>query len=216
MSKPHHIRVVTFSRQVGAGGESIARATAERLGFRYVDREVIDRASEAAGVTPELVENAEHFPSLKARMLASLTSSQGLMALSWFTPAPYVPNPLYTSERYRALVQDVIKEVAKEGEAVILGHGGQVILRERWDTLRILVTGSDHLRILRVQERMETGDPEPARRHVEQSDQERATYFDHVYGLDWLSPKLYDLCINTDHWSIEEAVGLVVSAACSR
>ncbi len=216
MPKPQHIRVITFSRQVGAGGESIARASAERLAFRYVDREVIDRAAEAAGVTPELVDSAEHFPSLKERMLASLTSSPGLMALSWFTPAPYVPNLLYTSARYRVLVQDVIKEVVREGDAVILGHGGQVILRDRWDTLRILVTGSDHLRMLRVQERLETNSPEAARRYVEQSDQERATYFERIYGMEWLSPKLYDLCINTDHWSLQQAVDLVVSAACSR
>ncbi len=216
MCSPEHIRVVTVSRQVGANGQAIAREVAARLGFRYLDREVIERAAKEAGVTPELVDSAEHFPSLRDRMLRALGNSSGMMAFSWFAPAPVLAESLYTSERYRTLLEAVIREVAHEGQAVILGHGCQVILADRWDTLRVLVAGSDRLRAIRLCERMESRDLDSARREIERSDGERSAYFSRVYGVEWLSPKLYDLCLTTDHWSIDEAAGLICAAACAR
>ncbi len=216
MSTQGHIRVVTVSRQIGSNGEAIAREVANRLEFRYLDREVIVRASEEAGVTPELVADAEHLPSLKARMLRALSSSSEMMAASWLALAPPLPDAVYTSEHYRGLLEDVIREVAREGSAVILGHGAQIILRDRWDVLRVLVSASPQTRVMRLSEQMPDGEAEAARREMERSDAERAGYFERVYGAQWLSPALYDLCLGTDRWSVAEAASLVCAAARAR
>lgn len=216
VTTPPHVRVVTVSRQLGANGEAIAREVARRLDFGYLDQEVIVRAAGEAGVTPELVEDAEHFPSLKERMLRAIGRSSGMIPFSWYAPAPEAVEALYASERYRALLEQVIREVAHEGHAVILGHGGQVILSDRWDTLRVLVTASIQLRDLRLRDRVPDRDAEEARRQRERSDSERITYFERVHGVEWLSPRLYDLCLNTDRWSVNEAAGIVCGAALAR
>src|SRR5688572_2417337 len=74
-------RVVCISRVTAAGGEAIGHAIAERLGFRYVDDEVITLAAESAGVDPAVVEDAEHERSLLARLVDALVAPPG-------SPAP--------------------------------------------------------------------------------------------------------------------------------
>jgi integrase len=46
--------VICISRADGAGGEDVGREVASRLGFRYIDEEVIDRAAERGGIDASL------------------------------------------------------------------------------------------------------------------------------------------------------------------
>lgn len=208
-----HTRMLTVSRQLGSGGESIARAAAEALGFRYFDSEVITRAAEEAGASEDLVSEAEHIPSLRRRMLQALAANPGLSAAGWFQPAQAAPGLFMTSADYRRFIEDVVREIAAEGNAVILGHGGQVLLSDRWDTLKVLVTGSSERRALRVQGMLETHDHALAEKTLCDWDAGRRAFYDHAYHIDWLSPLNYDLCLNTDHMSEAEATETVVDSA---
>ncbi len=184
-------RVVSISRQVGTIGEDVARLSAERLGFRYIDYQVIQAAAREAGVSPETVSEAEHPPSL-------LTTK-----------------PLYTSTDYRTFIEDVIRDVAQEGNCLVVGHAAQVILRERFDTLHVLITGSPTFRARRIMAGMNV-DEKTALKTVDRTDNERLDYFRRFYDTGWLTPCTYDLCINTDHLNPEQAAELVVQAALLR
>lgn len=211
-----NVRMVTVSRQIGTNGEQIARCVAEALEFRYFDDEVIQRAAQSAGVPLKDVISAEHAPSFKRRMLEALSGSRAITSLAWYDPTPLMANPLYTSEHYRALVYDVLRDLAKEGDAVVLGHAGQVILNNRWDTLKVLISGSVALRALRVQEMGIAGDREGALRAIANSDNERTTFFERFHDVTWLSAVNYDLCLNTDHIKVPQAVELICEAARQR
>jgi len=200
-----NVRVITVSRQLGSGGEDIARGVADRLGFRYLDDEVIQRAERDAGLPRSVLEGAEHSPSLATRLSERLAASPGWMALAWSAPIPLIANPLYSSQHYRHVIEEVIRELPRRGDAVLLGHGGQVILGDRWDTVKVLISGSAALRVMRVRQRLMLDQAE-AEVAVNQSDADRTTYFDRIYRVDWLSPTLYDLCINTDHVSDDAAI----------
>ena len=47
--------IITFATLMGSGGTSISRAVAEKLRFRYYDWEIIARAAQEAGVSPEVL-----------------------------------------------------------------------------------------------------------------------------------------------------------------
>ncbi|MCC6381467.1 MAG: cytidylate kinase-like family protein [Dehalococcoidia bacterium] len=208
-------RVVTISRQLGSGGEDVARQVAAALGFRYLDKEVIERAAAAAGVPADLISEAERNQPFRKRMLEAIATNPGWAALGWYEPVPDMRNTMYTSEHYRRLVEDVIRDVAKEGEAVILGHGAQVILRDRWDTVKVLVTGNMRLRTRWLREKHGL-DLVAAERALARSDTERSCYFQRVYQETWLAPGLYDLSLNMDHLSAAAAVGATTSLARGR
>jgi hypothetical protein len=211
-----NVRMVTVSRQLGTNGEKIARCVADELGFRYFDDEVIQRAAKVAGVPLQAVISAEHAPSFKQRMVEALSGNRGLTSLAWYDPTPLLSNPLYTSEHYRALIYEVLRALAKEGDAVVLGHAAQIVLNNRWDTLKVLISGSVPLRALRVREMGIADDGAAALRVITNSDNERTSFFDRFHGVTWLSAVNYDICLNTDHIRVPQAVELICEAARQR
>jgi hypothetical protein len=80
--------VVCISRAWGAGGEDVGRLVAERLGFAYVDEEIITRAAERGGLDPDTVADQEQRKSLFAGLLAAMAEGGASAA---FTPIPTAP-----------------------------------------------------------------------------------------------------------------------------
>lgn len=208
-------RVVAIARQVGVAGEEVAQAVSKRLGFRYIDYQLIQDAAAEAGVSPETVSEAEHTPSLMTRLLESLARNPTMPTAAWADPLPLTNSPLYTSTDYRRFVEGVIRETADEGACVIVGHAAQVILQDRFDTLKVLVTGSDLPRARRIQAGMGVDEKE-ALKIVERTDNERVDYFRRFYDAGWLTPSTYDICVSTDHVSPAQAAELIAQVAEAR
>lgn len=205
-------RVICINRQVGTAGEEVAQAVAKRVGFRLIDYQVIQRAAEEAGVSPETVSEAEHTPSLMTRLLEALARNPSMPVAAWADPVPLAASPLFTSSDYRKFVEDVIRDVAGQGDCVIVGHAAQVILRDRSDTVRVLVTGSAPHRARRIKAGMGVEDKE-ALKIMERTDNERLDYFRRFYETGWLSPSTYDLCISTDRLSAEQCAEVIARFA---
>ena len=200
-------RVVTISRSIGAGGEEIGRAVAQELGFRYADEEIIVKAAEKAGVSPEAVAQVEHTPGLIVRILEAMarTDPEG-----WAGPAAQLPS--VDRSAYEGLIERVIRETANEGSVVIVAHGASVPLAGMTGLLRVLVTASPELRVERVAKRGTVGDA-AAKRTVAESDRQRREYLRRFYGVGRELPTHYDLVVNTDVLTMPLAAKLIASAA---
>lgn len=205
-------RVITVARQVGAAGEEVAQVIAKKTGFRYIDYQIIQEAASEAGVSPETVSEAEHTPSLLTRILESLARNPSMPVAAWADPIPLSTTPLYTSADYRRFVEDVVRDLAEQGECIIVGHAAQVILRGRLDTVRVLVTGSPDFRARRIMAGMNV-DEQTALKTVERTEGERLDWYKRFYETGWLTPWTYDLCINTDHLNPEQAAEVVLDFA---
>lgn len=208
-------RVITIARQVGVAGEEVAQTVARKTGFRYIDYQIIQQAASEAGVSPETVSEAEHTPSLLTRILEALARNPSMPVAAWADPIPLTTTPLYTSADYRRVVEEVVRDLAEQGECVIVGHAAQVILRGRLDTVRVLITGSPDFRARRIMAGMNVDEP-TALKTVERTDAERNDWYKRFYETGWLSPWTYDLCINTDHMNPEQGAELVLSLATLR
>lgn len=208
-------RVVSIARQAGCGGEEVARAVAGRLGFRYVDYQIIQRAAEDAAVSPDTVSEAERAPSLMTRILEALARNPSVPVAAWSDPVPLATSPMYTSIDYRKFVEGVITDLASHGDCVIVGHAGQVILRERADTVKVLITGSRTNRVRRLMRGMNV-DEKTALRTIDQTDSERLDYYKRFYDSGWLSPCSYDVSISTDHLDPEQAAEVITTVCALR
>jgi len=207
---------ITFSVQVGSGGFAIARAVAEKLGYRYYDWEVTSQAAEMAGVPPDVVAAAERVPGFVERMMRRLSTAPALSAEeAVLEPAPAMIMSAVqglTSDDYREFVERVVRELAERGDAVIVGHAGQAILKKSPGVFKVLVIGSVPARSERLAAE-QSSTVEQALATIKQSDKDRSDLFKRVYRLDWLDAAVYDLCINTDHVPLEVAVEAVSAAA---
>ena len=199
-------RIVCISRSLGAGGEEVAHLVAKSLGFRLVDDEILARAAEKAGVTPETIEKVERSASLVDRILKYMGSAQGDPGFGAYIP-PVVP----ASESYEGLITSVIRETAASGNVVILAHGASFPLAGTEGLLRVLVTGSRETRAARMA--AHGVDAAKARKQIDESDGQRREYLQRFYDVRNEGPAHYDLVINTDIISPATAAGLVEAAA---
>jgi cytidylate kinase len=205
------VSVVTFSVQQGSDGHRIAQIVGQRLGFPYYDNEIVSEAASIAGVSPDTVAAAERWPTFIERMLERLAMttvvSEGVM------PAPPSTSPstmMMTSSDYRAIIEQVITNLAERGGCVIVGHAGQAVLTNTPAVFKVLVSGSPDRRAQRLME--ERGiDENEAKATIKSSDSQRIDFFKHVYNIDWLDSSHYDMTLNTDDIEVESAVSLVLS-----
>jgi len=182
---------VTVSRQLGSLGTQIAREVARRLGYRTVWREVINEAARRAGA-----------PEVALAMIDDL----GLLGVELRPEA---------SRAYEEAIQEVMEDLASEGDAVIIGRAGQVILADRPDVLHVRVIAPLPLRVERIAS-MHKISTAAARARVEQSDRTRRDYLRTCYGVDWDDPQLYDLVLDTEELTLDGGADLVCHAMARR
>ena len=201
-------RVVCISRETGAEGEAVGRLVSEKLGLQYVDEEVIARAAERGGIEADAVSDVEQ-PKSRIRRVIDLLTDAGTVA-----GVPGVEPVSVRAERedsYRGLIRGVIEEIAAAGNAVIVAHAASMALAGTKGILRVLVTASVEERVKRLVDG-EGGNVDAARL-VRESDAARAEYFRRFYEIEQELPAHYDLVLNTDVLSPEQAAEIVVFAA---
>jgi len=179
--------VITLSREMGSRGDDLARAVAARLGLRLIGREPINRAAKESGA-PEVA-------------LAEI-DELGLLGVK----------PSAASLRlYREKVTAVIHELAAEGNLLLVGRGGQIILAERPDVLHVRIIAPRVLRLALVQANCRVS-AEVASARIDASDAARIGFLKHHFGVRGDEPHLYDLVINMARMDVPAAVDLVCLA----
>ena len=197
---PMKYGVVTIARTLSAGGEEIGSQLAAEFGMRYVDDEIIDRAALLAGVTAEEMARTEKRKGLIQRIFDSFA----LTGVGAGVPATATLNDI---PGYEKLIVDVIRQTAAAGNAVIVAHGAAIALGSAPGILRMLVTAPAATRAARLV--AEGSSMAKARKLVEESDASRADFFRRFYQLDYEDATHYDLVVNTDQLSFEEAAALL-------
>ena len=196
--------IITIARTLGAGGEGLGRLLAGELGMRYVDGEIIEGAAARAGITAPEMARAEGRKGLIQRILDGFALSGG------GSDAPST-TALAGAKGYEQLIVDVIRETAAAGNAVIVAHGAAIPLADVAGTLRVLVTAPYEVRVARL---ATNGLGEvAARRNIDESDAARADFLERFFDLDHEEPTHYDLVVNTDRLSVDQAARAILSMA---
>lgn len=197
--------VICISHASGAGGEEIGHLLADRLDLLYVDEEVIDHAARRAGIDPEQIADEERRKPLFAGLLDSLAEGGSQVLIS----SPAIME--LRNEAVRAFIRLAIREVAARGNVVIVAHAASYAVDSELRPLRVLVTGSAETRAQRVGAAQGLEDTE-ATKFIKKSDSGRADYLKRFYGVSAELPIHYDLVINTDALSLEQAAALIAQA----
>jgi cytidylate kinase len=205
--------VVCISHATGSGGNEVGRLVAERLGFRYVDEELVSEAAVRAGVDASEIADEERRKSWLAKVLDELAVGGGEAWGMGFGPYGAVGTAT-TSDELRGYIQEAIEETAGQGSAVIVAHAASHALAGRRDVLRVLVTASPETRAGRLAEAEGIDEPGAARA-IKDADAGRADYLKRFHGAGQELPTQYDLVLNTDRLSPEQAAALVSEAASS-
>src|SRR5918912_1855980 len=158
--------VITVSRHPGSLGDTLARATAERLGYRIVERDQLARLAERVGGSdlawdrsPELRERS---PSFWERLNEE-------------------------RRRYSSVLRRVTTELAQEDDVVIVGLGAGQFLKGLSNVLRLQVVAPYDIRLERVMSRGFDDVPGPlskdkARDLIRAADRDAAGYARYLFN----------------------------------
>ncbi len=206
--------VICISRSSGSGGDDVGRLVAQRLGFLHIDEEIVARAAARGGISPADVADEEQRKSMTARILRSIfDGGSSAMALGVSLPVTTGEEP--ESSEIQALIREAIEQTAARGDVVITAHAASHALKPSARILRVLVTASPATRALRVSEQ-DGVDIAKAERTVKAADAARRDYLKRFYDVAEELPTQYDLVVNTDVVSLEEAAAFVAGAAAER
>ena len=197
--------VVTLSATYGAGGSQVGPALAERLGVTFLDRAIPVAVAERLAVP--LDEALSHDESL-GDAIGRLSSSFALLPE---LAGAMVHADLLAEEDYRRETERAIREHVAHG-AVILGRGGQLVLRDEPGALHVRLDGPPERRVRQAMI-LEGVDQATAERHQRETDRARQAYVQHFYGADPRDCTLYHVVLDSTQLPLEECVELLAHAA---
>jgi cytidylate kinase len=185
--------VVTISHQMGAGGPEIGMKLGQKLGYRYVDQELVLDVARRYGVAED--------------KLSHLDESKPTLFERFDTETRY----------YITILQTSLLDFAELDNAVLLGRGGQWLLRGIPHVLRVRVIAPFEMRVKRWIKRTadmtgETPTQRAAADFVRRDDAEKSGRMRYLYEVDLADPMLYDLTLSTDRLSYDAAVEMIETA----
>jgi cytidylate kinase len=197
--------VITISRQFGAGGKTLGKRLADTLGYYYADEDIIDRAVVEMSVSLNGKKIFETEPSDKVKRFISKLNPFGtsLMELPLSDKERYIDG-----FKYLELLNLIIPKIAKDGNAVIVGRGGQYILHDFDDTYHLLLIAEEEDRIKFIENHYRVS-KEKTIKILKRMAKRRANLYSYFGKKDYDDPKLYDLILNMSLLSIDKAEVLI-------
>lgn len=216
--------VITISRQYGSGGDEIADQVCQILEYRHFDKRDIARAASRAGFSEEEIATYKDYSEENFRVKKFLSR---LMRRT--SPATthkedsfnirLADEKLFNEASALMLVRRAVEAACSAGKTIVVGRGGQMILRDENNVLHIRVEAPLDVRIRRVEAWLKQDHPahEPihdlwhnARELIAERDSASAEYVRMFYGADWANPDLYHAVLNLGKMDTEQAALIVV------
>ncbi|HEX9111933.1 MAG TPA: cytidylate kinase-like family protein [Terriglobales bacterium] len=183
-------RIVTLEREFGSGGGGIACELARRLGWKLWDQSLTTEIAQRAQVAESAVALCDERVDSRLYRLAK-TFWRG----SYERRIPLADSKAFDTDRMIAMMEEIMRNIAAEGNAVIVGRGSPFFLRERGDTFRVFTYAPRDEKIRRLLAMGKS--QEEAEDLVDHVDKERIAYVKHYFNADWPARSLYHLMINT-------------------
>lgn len=196
--------IITIGRQYGSGGRLIGEAVAEKLGFKVYNRNMIDLVAEKSGLAKEYISNREG--KISSRFIWAPVPGDTGMGMA------FAPNYYTNSDKMFFAQSEIIKELAEQGNCVIVGRCADYILRGYENCLKVFVYADKKDRIERVVNEYEV-EADKAAKTIDSTDNGRSKYYNHYTEMTWGDCRHYNLCIDSSRFGIEGATDMIVAAA---
>ncbi len=194
-------KIITISREFGSGGRIIAEKTAEKLGFRYYDKEIINTAAEKSGLSKNIIKEVGEYASSTSSLLFNLSVSN---TLGGGNMSMY--DSVFTAQ------SKVIKQFADEGNCVILGRCADYILRDYDECIHIFIRSDVQSRIDRIVNVYKEGGDSPEKL-LREKDKRRRVYYKNYTGLNWGDSGNYHVVLDSGYIGVEKCAEIIADIA---
>lgn len=200
--------VITISRELGSEGDLIAEQLSRDLGYKRVDKEILSEIAREAGVDVDAVLAKERSFTQKPKLVSSEMTS-----LYKKQPGAFRKRGQLDDQTYAQVLAEALERFAQAGEVIIVGRGGQMVLKDWPQALHVRLFAPLAARVARVIDRFDLSD-QAAEQRIKQSDEQKRQYIRYMHrNADWSALKHYHLAIDTARVPPPAAVQLITIAA---
>lgn len=195
------MKIITISREFGSGGRELGKRLAQTLAIPCYDHEIIDMVADQYGMDKNYV---SHISEKDIRVFYPSTIGHRFMTNS---------SVLQQSVKVAAAQHEMIRQLALQGDCVIVGRCADVLCRDM-NPLNIFVYADRLSKLQRCEIRADESEhfsEKELLRKMKQIDRERAAYRELFTEEKWGKKESYHLCINTSGREIKTLIPAVAS-----
>jgi len=184
------IKVLTIDREYGSGAVEIAQKLADRLGWKLWDQLLTDEVARYLECESRHVERHEerrdplHYRIFKAFLRGSYEGSQ-------ITPHMKMAD----AENIRRVSEQIVRKIAAQGNAVIVGRGSAYYLRDEPECFHLFVYAPFEEKVRRLRESGKS--EEEATQLVQTVDRDRADFIRQNFGIQFPARHFFHLMVNS-------------------
>ncbi len=187
--------IITISREFGSGGKELGKRLADELGYAYYDSEIITMLAKEPKMSKEYIEKI---------------TQNGEYPYEFQFAKSFESYPTMQSSQTEILLAQakVLKEVAKKGNAVIVGRVANAILSE-YNPMNIFVYADMKSKVKRCREKatdVENLTDKQIEKNIREIDKRRKACFEIISGKGWGDKNNYSLCINTSNVEVKTLI----------
>lgn len=182
-------RLITIEREYGSGAAAIAAQLASQLGWKLWDQLLTEEIARMAKVDPSAVRRCDERMDSRFHRLAK-TFWRGS-----YERSSVLSGQMFDTDCMMEMMQEIMDNIGREGNAVIVGRGAPYLLRENPDAFHVFLYAPRSEKIRRIV--AEGFSEEDAIDRVDSVDRERIAYVKHYFNADWPTRSLYHVMLNT-------------------
>ena len=194
--------VITISKELQTNSEKLASKLAEKLGYEYIGDQLITQIAKELHISESEVETFRK--TSQSRILRFVDR----YTCSIVQKVVDREHGCLDDEKYYETTRKLVEQSYDAGNVIILGWGGQCILREKPDTLHIRLIKDEKVKIEEVMASRKL-DYQAARKYIEREEGDLKAYIKQYFNEDWNDSHLYDLVVNMGKSNVEQAVELI-------
>lgn len=178
-----YVSVITIGRQYGSGGSELGQILADKLGYAFYDKEIIEMTAGTTGYSSNYV--GEHQESLTNSLIYDLVNH-----MYTFPETESPKDKIFDAQ------SKVIREIAAKGHCVIVGRCADQILKDRTDCLNVFLHAPLTNRIKRVMSKKNLTEKE-AKNLILKEERRRADNYHYYTRQIWGASANYHLSLDT-------------------
>ena len=195
--------IYTIGREFGSLGKQVGQELAKRLGIKFYDKELLQKAAKESGLCEEIFESHDEKPTnsfLYSLVMDTYTGGS-------YSTAPFLDMPL--NHKVFLAQFETIKKIAEKESCVIVGRCADYALAENPNCINVFIHADKEFRTKRVAAELQVNESK-AKDAIQKKDKQRASYYNYYTSKKWGDSRSYHLTLDSSALGIDKCVEMIL------
>jgi cytidylate kinase len=194
--------VITISKEFGCDAGQVAAIAAKKLDYEHIGKKL------TAEIAKDLNLSEAEVETFKQTSQSRIIRLMDRYTCTLVQKVVDREHGCLDDANYFESTRKLVEKLYDAGNVIILGWGGQCILRGKPNTLHVRLIKEESLKIEKVMQDYDLNRL-AAKKLIEREEKDSSAYVKHYFNEDWNDAHLYDLVIDMGKQTVEQAADII-------